>query len=53
MANTDGTTPVINNVMFAFEAKGVRLLPVTYSAGISLRWELYGCLEGRINHSYI
>ena len=45
-ANTDGTSPVTNKLLFPFEAKGVKLVPVKWHFGISLRWEILGCFEG-------
>ncbi|XP_053398682.1 uncharacterized protein LOC128556876 isoform X2 [Mercenaria mercenaria] len=44
-ANNDSSTSVTNVLFFPFEAKQVKLVPVQWHQGISLRWEILGCLE--------
>lgn len=44
-ANSDSSTSVTNMVFFPFEAKQVKLIPVKWHSGISLRWEILGCIE--------
>ncbi|XP_060586405.1 uncharacterized protein LOC132742102, partial [Ruditapes philippinarum] len=43
--NNDSSTPVTNTLFFPFEAKQVKLIPVQWNQGISLRLEILGCLE--------
>lgn len=33
-------------LLFPFEAKKVKLVPVEWNIGISVRWEIIGCREG-------
>ena len=46
--NNDSSSPVTNMLLFPFEARAVMLVPMTWNTGISLRWEILGCLEGKI-----
>jgi len=44
--NTDSTTPVTNTIQFPIEAKSIKIFPTRWQNGISLRWEILGCIEG-------
>lgn len=44
--NTDASTIVTNMFLFPFEAKQIKLIPIEWNLGISLRWEVLGCLGG-------
>ena len=52
--NNDSHSAVTNNIIFPFEARIVKLVPLQWNSGISLRWEIIGCFEGEhfhlINH---
>ncbi|KAJ8297631.1 hypothetical protein KUTeg_024162 [Tegillarca granosa] len=43
--NTDNVNPVNRTIQFPIEAKAVRLYPLKYNRGMSLRWEVLGCIE--------
>ncbi|XP_021363194.1 uncharacterized protein LOC110456661, partial [Mizuhopecten yessoensis] len=43
--NHDPDTPVTNPIQFPIEARGIKLFPVSWHHGISLRWEILGCIQ--------
>ncbi|KAL4230751.1 hypothetical protein ACF0H5_011126 [Mactra antiquata] len=51
-ANANATTPATNMLLFPFEAKTVKIVPVKWQNGISLRLEVLGCAEESCNPDY-
>ena len=45
--NFDQSTPRLHYMPPGVITRGLRLIPVTWSGWISLRWQLYGCYEKR------
>lgn len=43
--NSDPDTPVTNTIQFPIEARGIKLFPLSWHNGISLRWEILGCIQ--------
>jgi hypothetical protein len=50
--NTDNMSPVTNTIQFPFQAKYVRLYPVSWHNGAAVRFEIMGCVQGIYLHIY-
>ena len=47
--NTDADTVVSHDLNPSITARYVRFRPITWQYWISMRVELYGCIQGRVN----